>query len=158
MKTNIFILLLSLPLGVFAQGKVKLKKDVVTLNGEKVFTFNKINMHLFSVNALDGTQLLVAHRFYLPTGTNLYGSSNRNSSSSNNSTNNSYFDLTFINTEMLKCEIPNKGKKALIKELLYFNLIKGNALNEKEVLKFTRVYDTKYSNLKQGSQTVIINH
>jgi hypothetical protein len=68
-----------------------------------------------------------------------------------------YFDVTFMNDDMDKCETPINGfKKTLAKEIISNELVKDGALNEKAVKQYVSIHGKRFSEEKNRSTTVII--
>ncbi len=137
----------------FAQKEVvKVKKDIVYMGDAPQFTIElNLRMEAYTIYNLKGEKLiyLIAQEYF---DVNAQTSSNPKGSIK-------YFDVTFMNENMNKCEIPIIGMKtAIAKEIIQSNLIKDGQLNDKEIQQYIQIHGTKYSDGKNKSTTIIINN
>lgn len=150
-----FISFLSILFSVstFAQKeKIKVKKDIVYVDDAPQFTIElNMRMEAFTVYNLQGEKLiyLIAQEYF----------DNNAQTSSNPKGSIKYFDVTFMNENMNKCEIPIVGlKTAIAKEIIQSGLIKDGQLNDREIQQYIQIHGTKYSDGKNKSTTIIINN
>ncbi len=132
--------------------KVTVKKDLVSVNGQLVFTLASTTYpDAYTLYNLEKEKLAVfiAH-FY---------SDSKQVTAGNPQGRIGYFDITFFNTDMDKCEIRIVGmKKQLAQYILSEGLVKAGKLDETAVKQFCRVHGMKFSeDRKHSSTTVIIN-
>ncbi len=137
----------------FAQKEaVKVKKDIVYVGDAPQFTIElNLRMEAYTIYNLKGEKLiyLIAQEYF---DVNAQTSSNPKGSIK-------YFDVTFMNENMNKCEIPIIGMKtAIAKEIIQSNLIKDGQLNDREVQQYIQIHGAKYSDGKNKSTTIIINN
>lgn len=150
MRTFVFIFsFLFASVSAFGQ-TVSMKKDVVLVDDQPVFVFKKINALMYSVESLKGERLAVLQVVRFNNGVTTHTSNSsrpvpgRNTSTTTSNTT-SYYDVTFMDDQLTKCEIPMQTKKAVAKEWVHFNLIQQNFLNREEVQKYVKIYGTKFS-------------
>ncbi len=149
---------------------ITVKKDCVYQDGQPIFWIKRINATLYSVDALDGKRLAVLNiiRIANPTTATSTSTANRggrtttgantSSTAATSTSTTSYYDVTFMDAELSKCEIQMNTKKGIAKEWIHFNLINGNELNEHAVQQYVRIHGTKLQELyKTPKNTVIIN-
>lgn len=147
---NIFILLAYLFVGVAFSQKVEVKKDLVSVDGKPVFELRANHLQTFTLYNLNQEKLGVfnVEDYY----------DSREISNGNPKGRVAYFDVTFMNSDMDKCEIPINGfKKSLAKYIVQYELVKDNQLNETAVKQFVRIHGMKFSEQKERSTTIIIH-
>ena len=137
----------------FAQKEtIKVKKDIVYVNDIPQFTIElNFRMEAYTIYNLQGEKLiyLIAQEYF---DVNAQSSSNPKGSIK-------YFDVTFMDESMNKCEIPIIGMKtAIAKEILQSGLVKDGELSDREIQQYVQIHGTKYSDGKNKSTTIIINN
>lgn len=140
--------------GVFAQKqKVDVKKDVVSVDGIPVFT-------MVSTTYPDAYTLYNFSKEKLAVFNAQFYSDAQQITPGNPQGRVGYFDVTFFNESMDKCEIRIVGfKKQLAQLIVAEELIKDGKLNDIAVKQFCRVNGMKFSEArKQNTPTIIINN
>ncbi len=148
---TITILLAFLSMYGFSQDeKITVKKDLVEIDGTPVFTLKSTNYpDAYTLYNLNDEKLIVfSSQFY---------SDPKQITSGNPKGRVGYFDITFLNDSMDKCEIRIVGfKKQLAKLIISEGLVKEGKLDEKAVKQFCRVNGMKFSEDRKNSGTTII--
>lgn len=144
-----------LSLSVFSQEKdVKVGKDnIVSVDGVSVFKLVSTKIpDAYTVYNLNDEKLIIFNFLAFNDPSQV--------SSSNPKGSVQYFDVTFINDELSKCEIGVPGfKKQLAKQIVADGLVVDGKLDSDAVKLFCRVNGTRYSELRQRpGTTVIINN
>lgn len=145
----LFVFLMGTPL-LFGQ-KIKVKKDMVYLDGKEQFRMESLQLgNTINIYNLKGDKLIVlkAHTYRDKSAV----------SAGNPDGNIRYFDVTFLNETLDKCEIPMMLKKGLAGEIISSNLLDNDVLNEKAVKQFITINGTKFSDERNRSTTIIIQH
>lgn len=148
------ILLFFFTFNIFAQEqKVTVKNDLVSVNGSPVFI-------LISTNYPDAYTLLNLSKEKLAVFNAQFYSDSKQITPGNPQGRIGYFDITFFNEEMDKCEIRIVGaKKQLAQLIISEGLIKDGKLDETAVKQFCRINGMKFSeDRKRSGTTIIINH
>jgi hypothetical protein len=151
MKKGLFtFLLLVCSSQLFFAQKVTVKNDIVSVDGTAVFTLvyknypeaitlynlNNEKLAIFSAEGYSDSKLI--------TNSNPNGKVN-------------YFDITFLNPDMDKCEIPIFGlKKHLAQYIISEGLVKEGKLDEAAVKQFCRINGTKFSEDRKNAGTTVI--
>lgn len=151
---TISILLLFFAVNTFSQEqKVTVKKDIVSVDGSPVFT-------LVSTNYPDAYTLYNLNNEKLAVFSAQFYSDSKQITPGNPQGRIGYFDITFFNEDMDKCEIKIVGmKKSLAQHIVLENLVKDGKLNETAVKQFCRINGMKFSeDRKRSGTTIIINH
>lgn len=153
MKAVLIALLLFVPGVVSAQkDKIEINKktEVVSIDGIPAFILEGKNMGNTQIlKGIDGQRLAVFQVM------DYYDS--KHISSGNPKGRVTYYDVTFLNEALDKCEIPVGGfKKQLAKYILDYNLVKDKVLDEEAVKQFVAIHGMKFSDEKNRSTTVII--
>ena len=132
---------------------VKVKKDLVSVN--EIPAFNMI-----STNYPDAYTLYNFENEKLAIFNALFYNDPKQVTDGNPQGRIGYFDITFFNGDLDKCEIKIVGfKKQLAELIVQEGLIQEGKLNETAVRQFCRVNGTKFSeSQKNGNTTIIINH
>lgn len=130
--------------------KVTVKKDLVSLDDTPIFKMVSSSYPdaytLYNLN--DEKLAFFSAQFYSDT---------KQATSGNPEGRIGYFDITFFNTDMDKCEIRIVGyKKQLAQLIILEGLIKDGKLDEIAVKQFCRVNGTKFSEDRNRSNTTII--
>lgn len=130
--------------------EVDKKTEVVSVDGTSVFILEGQNMGNTQIlKDLNGQRMAVFQVV------DYYDS--RYISSSNSKGRVAYFDVTFLNENLDKCEIPVNGfKKQLAKYILDYNLVNENKLDANAVRQFVAIHGMKFSEEKNRSTTIII--
>lgn len=156
MKTILFtnILFLFFALNVNAQNqKVKVKKDVVSVNESPVFILVSTNYpDAYTLYSLSNEKLAVfSAQFYTDSKQVTPGNPNGRIG---------YFDITFFNDSMDKCEIRIVGMKRTLAELIVSEgLVKDGKLDAIAVEQFCRINGMKFTeDRKHAGTTIIINN
>lgn len=153
MKTLLItnILLLFFTFNTFSQEqKVTVKKDLVSVNDSPVFT-------LISTNYPDAYTLYNLNKEKLAVFNAQFYSDSKQITPGNPQGRIGYFDITFFNEDMDKCEIRIVGmKKQLAQLIVSEGLVKDEKLNETAVKQFCRVNGMKFSEDRKNSGTTII--
>jgi hypothetical protein len=153
MKILLVSLFLSFTLISFSQKpKVDVKKDIVSVNGTPSFQLvNMPNFNGFFLKDMENNKLAIF---------NMESYRDKNYVNSANPDGKVlYYDVTFMNESMDKCEMTVIGlRKKLAEYLLEYDLIKDGKLNEEAVKQFVKIHGTKFSDEKKHSTTIIINN
>lgn len=130
--------------------EVDKKTEVVSVDGTSVFILEGQNIGNTQIlKDLNGQRMAVFQVV------DYYDS--RYISSSNSKGRVAYFDVTFLNENLDKCEIPVNGfKKQLAKYILDYNLVNENKLDANAVRQFVAIHGMKFSEEKNRSTTIII--
>ena len=148
------ILLLFFTFNLFSQEqKVTVKKDLVSVDGSAVFT-------LVATNYPDAYTLYNLNNEKLAVFSSQFYSDSKQITPGNPQGRIGYFDITFFNADMNKCEIRIVGaKKQLAQLIISENLVKEGELDETAVKQFCRIHGMKFSeDRKNSGTTIIINH
>ena len=148
------ILLCFFTFNLFSQEqKVTVKKDMVSVNDSAVFTLVSTNYpDAYTLYNLNNEKLAVFNaQFY---------SDSRQVTPGNPQGRIGYFDITFFNADMDKCEIRIVGaKKQLAQLIISEGLVKDGKLDETAVKQFCLINGMKFSeDRKNSGTTIIINH
>lgn len=156
MKTILFtntLVLLFMFNGFSQEQKVTVKKDLISVNDTPTFTLVSTNYpDAYTLYNLKNEKLAVFNaQFY---------SDSQQITPGNPQGRIGYFDITFFNEDMDKCEIRIVGaKKQLAQLIISEGLIKDEKLDETAVKQFCRVNGMKFSeDRKRSGTTIIINH
>lgn len=156
---GLFFSFLVASLSAFGQN-VSVKRDVVLIDEQPAFVFKKINASLMAINSLDGQQLAVLQvvRYVNPNSATTTTRTSRpmNTTTSTSTTTSTYYDVTFMNEELSKCEIPMLPRKALAKEWVHFGLVKDGALDASSMEKYIKIYGQKFSDQIQNTRNTVI--
>ncbi len=130
--------------------KISVKKDLVSLNETPVFKMTSTTYpDAYTVSNLEGVKLIYFNAYF-------YNSPSQVTSANSNGRI-GYFDVTFFNESMDKCEIRIVGtKKALAEQIISEGLIKEGKLDDIAVIQFCRINGMKFSEEQKGT-TIIIN-
>ncbi len=133
--------------------RVSVKKDLVSVNDTPFFK-------LVSTNYPDAYILYNLNNKKLAVFNAQFYNDSKQVTSGNPQGRIGYFDITFFNEEMSKCEIRILGfKKQLAQLIISEGLIKDGSLDDKTVKQFCIVNGMKFSEArKQSNTTIIINH
>lgn len=147
---SLFILIATISFG--QKSKIDVKKDVISVNGTPVFQLvNTPDLQGFFLKDLNDKKLAVFNML------TYYDRSRVNDANPKGSV--SYFDVTFMNDAMDKCEMRVLGlRKNLAAYLLEYDVIKDGQLNPDGVQQFIKIHGTKFSDEKNRSTTIIINN
>jgi len=148
------LLLISITFNCLSQEqKVKVKNDLVSINDVPAF-------NMISTNYPDAYTLCNFNNEKLAVFNALFYNDPNQVTDGNPQGRIGYFDITFFNGDMDKCEIKIVGfKKQLAELIVSAELIKDGGLNETAIKQFCRINGTKFSdNQKSGSTTIIINN
>ena len=151
MKTMITIFLLFFTFNSFSQQqKVTVKKDIVSVNDVPVFT-------LVSTSYPDALTLYNLHNEKLAYFFTQFYSDARQINNANPQGRVGYFEITFFNEAMDKCEIRIVGfKKQLAELIISEGLVKDCKLDETAVKQFCRINGKKFSEDRKNAGTTII--
>jgi hypothetical protein len=133
----------------FAQ-KVTVKKDLVSIDETPVFTIVSTSYpNAYTLYNLNNEKLAYFFaQFY---------SDPRHINNANPQGKVSYFDITFFNEAMDKCEIRIVGfKKHLAELIISEGLVKEGKLDEAAVKQFCRINGTKFSEDRKNAGTTVI--
>lgn len=150
---SIILILLLVTFNANSQKKdIKVKDDIVTVDGTAVFKMTSVELgNLTTIYNLQGERLIV---FTYQTYNDEAKKSQANPSGAVR-----YLDVTFLNEAMDKCEIRVETKKGIAKQVIDNELIDENGkLNDKMIQQFVRIHGTKFSDNKKTSTTIIINN
>lgn len=153
MKTILItsILLSLFTFNAFSQ-EIKVKKDIVSIDGTPLFK-------MISTNYPDAYTLYNLNDEKLAVFNALFYNDPKQVTSANTQGRIGYFDITFFNEAMDKCEIRIVGFKKQLAELIVSEgLIKDGKLNETAVQQFCRVNGMKFSEAQKSNTTIIINN
>lgn len=151
---SVYIVVLSLMIISFnswsQNQKISVKKDLVSLNESPVFTMTSTSYpDAYTVSSLEGKKLIYFNAYF-------YNSPSQVTTANPNGRI-GYFDITFFNDRMDKCEIRIVGaKKALAEQIISEGLIKNGELDDLAVIQFCRINGMKFSEEQKGT-TIIIN-
>lgn len=137
-------------INIFAQG-VKIKKDLVSLDDSPLFKMVSTNYpDAYTLYNLNDKKLAIFNaQFY---------NDSKQVTPGNPQGRIGYFDITFFNDDMDKCEIRIVGFKKQLAELIVSEgLIKNEGLDNLAVKQFCRVNGVKFSD-DQKRTTIIINN
>lgn len=148
-----FLLLFSVFTTFSQEQKITLKKDLVSINNTPLFKLASSNYpNSFTLYNLENERLAVfnAHHY----------NDSRQVNSGNPQGRIGYFDITFLNEDMDKCEIRIVGMKKHLAQLIYSEkLVRDGKLDEVAVKQFCRIHGIKFSEeQKRTGSTVIINN
>lgn len=150
--TNILVFFFTLN-SYSQEQKVTVKKDLVSVNDSPVFTLVSTNYpDAYTLYSLNNEKLAVfSAQFY--TDPNQITAGNPQGRIG-------YFDITFFNDSLDKCEIRIVGmKKQLAQLIISEGLVKEGKLDETAVLQFCRINGMKFSeDRKRAGTTIIINN
>lgn len=152
MKKLIFILTIILFSTISFSQKVKMKGDVVSVDGVPFLKFTTITFGSdYSVKHINADEEEISI-LYLS-----YKDPNQ-SSSGNPEGYVRWIEVNFLNFD-LKCEVDNRTRKAFTKLVYLSNLYVDGKINEENVKKFVSKYGTKFSdNRPKSNTTIIINN
>ena len=153
MKTMITIFLLFFTFNSFSQlRKVTVKKDIVSVNDVPVFT-------LVSTSYPDAYTLYNLNNEKLAYFFAQFYSDARQINNANPQGRVGYFEITFFNEAMDKCEIRSVGfKKQLAELIISEGLVKDGKLDETAVKQFCRINGMKFSEDRKNTGTIIIKN
>ncbi len=152
MKLFFILSLLVFSCTAWSQGhKVSVKKDLVSVNEEPAFKMVSTTYpDAYTITNLAGEKLIYFNAYF-------YNSPSQVTSANPNGRI-GYFDITFFNEGMDKCEIRIVGgKKALADQIVSEDLINEGSLNETAIKQFCRINGMKFSE-EQKKTTIIINN
>lgn len=139
---------------IFSQEqKVTVKKDLISVNETPVFI-------LISTKYPDAYTLYDLNNEKLAVFSTQFYSDSKQITPGNRQGRIGYFDITFFNEAMDKCEIRIAGtKKQLAQLIVAEGLVKDGKLDEAAVKQFCRINGMKFSeDRKRSGTTIIINH
>jgi len=151
---SIFVVVFSLTVISFnswsQNQKISVKKELVSINETPVFKMTSTSYpDAYTVTSLKGEKLIYFNAYF-------YNSPSQVTSANPNGRI-GYFDITFFNENMDKCEIRIVGaKKALAEQIISEGLIKEGKLDDSAVIQFCRINGMKFSEEQKGT-TIIIN-
>ena len=140
--TNLFALLFTFN-GYSQEKKVTIKENLVSVNGSPVFIlFDNDYPMGYTLYNLKNEKLAVLRAYFY--------SDNQQVTVGNPQGRVGYFDVTFLNENMDKCEIGIVGGPKLLAKLIVFEeLVKDEKLNESAVKQFCRINGTKFSEYRK---------
>ncbi|RYM35932.1 hypothetical protein ERX46_02760 [Brumimicrobium glaciale] len=151
MKIILIFSILFLSFASFSQKqKVKVKNDIVTLDGSPLFKIVSSNYpDGYTFYSLDDDKLAVFNsQFYNDPKQVTAGSPEGRVG---------YFEITFFNEDLDKCEIRIVGfKKQLAQHIISAGLIVDGELDETAVKQFCVINGSKFSEDRKNSGTTII--
>jgi hypothetical protein len=151
MKKGLFtFLLLVCSSQLFFAQKVTVKKDLVSVDETPVFTMVSTSYpNAYTLYNLNNEKLAYFFaQFY---------SDPRQINNANPQGKVSYFDITFFNEAMDKCEIRIVGfKKHLAELIISEGLVKEGKLDETAVKQFCRINGMKFSEDRKNAGTTVI--
>lgn len=130
--------------------KVTVKNDLVSINGSPVFKLVSTNYpNAYTLYSLNNDKFAVFNaQFY---------SDSKQITPGNPQGRIGYFDITFFNDSMDKCEIRIVGmKKQLAQLIISEGLVKDGNLDETAVKQFCRINGMKFSDDRKNAGTTII--
>ncbi|OJX37628.1 MAG: hypothetical protein BGO87_11175 [Flavobacteriia bacterium 40-80] len=143
------MLLLSIGFTFSQKDKIKIDNDIVLVNNIPVFKLKTFQMQTFTLYDLNDTKLAIFNCL------DYYDS--KEISSGNPKGRVVYFDVTFLNDDTDKCEIPCNGfKKQLAQYIQEYGLVKEGKLDETAVKQFVKIHGNKFSDVRNRSTTIII--
>lgn len=153
MKTIISITIILSLLGFYTfSQEVKVKKDIVSLDDTPLFK-------MISTNYPDAYTLYNLNEEKLAIFNALFYNDPKQVNDANTQGRIGYFDITFFNEAMDKCEIRIVGFKKQLAELIVSEgLIKDGKLNDTAVKQFCRINGMKFSEAQKSNTTIIINN
>lgn len=153
MKTIISITIILSLLGFYTfSQEVKVKKDIVSLDDTPLFK-------MISTNYPDAYTLYNLNDEKLAIFNALFYNDPKQVTDANTQGRIGYFDITFFNEAMDKCEIRIVGFKKQLAELIVSEgLIKDGKLNDTAVKQFCRINGMKFSEAQKSNTTIIINN
>jgi len=147
----ISILFTTSTFNLFSQ-EVKVKKDIVSLDDTPLFK-------MVSTTYPDAYTLYNLNDEKLAVFNALFYNDPKQVTSANTQGRIGYFDITFFNQAMDKCEIRIVGFKKQLAELIVSEkLIKDGKLDNTAVEQFCRVNGMKFSEAQKSTNTIIINN
>jgi hypothetical protein len=147
--TNLLLLFLTFN-GFSQQQKVTVKKDIVNVNDVPVFT-------LVSTSYPDALTLYNLNNEKLAYFFTQFYSDAGQIKNANPQGRVGYFEITFFNEGMDKCEIRIVGfKKQLAELIISEGLVKDGKLDETAVKQFCRINGMKFSEDRKNAGTTII--
>jgi hypothetical protein len=151
MKTKFIILLfLFIIHNISHAQKVTVKDDIVSVDGTPFFS-------LVSVKYPDGYTLYNLNKEKLAVFNSQFYTDSKQITPGNPQGRIGYFDITFLNPDMDKCEIRIVGfKKQLAQLIISEGLVKDGKLDETAVKQFCRINGMKFSEDRKNSGTTII--
>jgi hypothetical protein len=151
MKTKFIILLFLFAFKSISHAqKVTVKDDIVSVDGTPVFS-------LVSVKYPDGYTLHNLNNEKLAVFNSQFYTDSKQITPGNPQGRIGYFDITFLNPDMDKCEIRIVGfKKQLAQLIISEGLVKDGKLDETAVKQFCRINGMKFSEDRKNSGTTII--
>jgi len=153
MKTILItaILLSIFTFNSFSQ-EVKVKKDIVSLDDVPLFKMVSTTYpDAYTLYNLNDEKLAIFNALF-------YNDPNQ-VTPANTQGRIGYFDITFFNQTMDKCEIRIVGFKKQLAELIVSEkLIKDGKLDNTAVEQFCRVNGMKFSEAQKSTNTIIINN
>ncbi|PWH82921.1 hypothetical protein [Brumimicrobium oceani] len=151
MKALILFSILFISFTSFSQKqKVKVKNDIVTLDGNPLFKMVSSNYpDGYTLYSLDDEKLAVFNsQFYNDPKQVTAGSPEGRVG---------YFEITFFNGDLDQCEIRIVGfKKQLAQHIISAGLIEDGKLVEKAVKEFCAINGSRFSEDRKNSGTTII--
>ncbi|MFA5574313.1 MAG: hypothetical protein WC994_04595 [Brumimicrobium sp.] len=131
---------------------IKIKRDMVYLDGIEQFKLESLQLgNTVNIYNKEGEKLIV-YRYQSYNDKDAITSGNPNGTIS-------WYEVTFLNENMDKCEVDLMMKKGLAKEIISNNLVQDGQLNEASVKQFIVIHGMNYSaQRKSPSTTIIINN
>ncbi|HRO76321.1 MAG TPA: hypothetical protein PLP27_09260 [Crocinitomicaceae bacterium] len=149
MKTFLFICC-TFAFGFAFSQKIDVKKDIVTVDGTPVFKLKyDMGQDIMYLHNLQDERLAIFKN-------EVYNDA-KQITNGNPQGRVAYYDVTFLNDDLDKCEIDVAGfKKPLAKYLIEYKIMDGDKLNDVAVKKFVKIHGTKFSDQRNSSTTIII--
>lgn len=155
MKLKLFLLLFVLSqftgFSFTQKNKIKIKKDIVTVNKKPVFKLVRdVRLNLINLESLKGKKLALfkVEDYY----------DSQRVEQANPKGRVVYYAVTFLDATMHKCELDPSTRKGLARNIIEFHLVKDGQLNEQAVDQFVKIFGNKFSKARHSSTTIIINH
>lgn len=130
--------------------KVKVKNDIVTLDGNPMFKMVSSNYpDAYTIYSLEDEKLAIFNAQYYNDPKQITAGSPEGRVG--------YFEITFFNGDLDQCEIRIVGfKKQLAQHIISAGLIVDGQLVEKAVKEFCAINGSKFSEARKNSGTTII--
>jgi len=153
MKTLLITTILFFSFSSLSQ-KVKVKNDLVTLDGTAMFKMISSNYpDAFTFFNLEDEKLAIFNANYYRDPQQI--------TAGNPEGRVAYYDITFFNEDLDKCEIQIVGfKKHLAERIINEKLFEDGKLNETAIKQFCAINGSKFSKQRENSSgtTIIINN